>query len=138
MARQMGQHTISLRGPWTLLIGTDSQACRQRLNIRRPEDWSSWRDGRSLQGAVILQRRFNWTFPHPTPERVHLRVVGPVRPLATLNDQKLDGVYSQAEFIAEIANLLLTSNLLDLRFESQAIQAAPPPIASVELEIYGS
>ena len=110
-------HTIQLRGPWTALIDDSNGQRTVSLNIEGPTDWNSWFQGPGFSGRLVLQRRFNWTFPRQPPDLVELVVRGRLPEVILLNGEPIGILPANGGCTAVITERLGPSNLVSLQFD---------------------
>jgi hypothetical protein len=131
----MNIHVISLKGPWTAHLLVSGETRSMRLNIKSSTDWNSWRIESPEAGELILERKFNWLFPEPAPEKVELHVKSGAVPTGKLNGKTVAFEDFDSVYTAEVTHLLESANQVELRFILD--HGGSPDLYSVELLSHG-
>ncbi len=133
----MNKHTISLSGPWMARTFVAGEIRTMRLNIKSSADWNGWQNATPYSGELILERKFNWLFPEPAPERIELQLKCRVAPHGVLNKQAIALRGIESVFSADVTCFLKPSNRLELRFQLEQMPGADPVLEWVELHSFG-
>ena len=133
----MNKHTISLRGPWTAraVVAGDNRSIR--LNIKSSADWNAWQNEFPDASELILERKFNWLFPEPAPQRVEVQVKCRVAPIGKLNGKAIPLDENDSVFSAEVTQWLQSANRLELHFRLNHDSGGTPDLEWVELHSHG-